>query len=142
LVTIAVDTSAVIAVLEREPDADALAAVMSGASCCMSAGSLIEALRVIAMRRARGATAEVWILIEALRIDVVPVDLAQARLADEGQARFGKGRGEPPAVLNFGDLFAYALARHRDLPLLFKGGDFRQTDVRPALPARGAPEAG
>jgi ribonuclease VapC len=48
-------------------------------------------------------------------------------------ARFGKGRGEPPAVLNFGDLFAYALARHLDVPLLFKGDDFPHTDIRPAL---------
>ncbi|HMR33669.1 MAG TPA: type II toxin-antitoxin system VapC family toxin, partial [Geminicoccus sp.] len=62
-----------------------------------------------------------------------PVDAAQARLADEGQRRFGIGRAAPPAVLDFGDLFAYALARHLDAPLLYKGDDFGRTDLRPAF---------
>ena len=52
--------------------------------------------------------------------------------AMEGMARFGQGRGAPPAVLNFGDLFAYALARSLNAPLLFKGEDFSQTDVNAA----------
>ena len=66
-------------------------------------------------------------------VAVVPVDAGQARLADEGQRRFGIGRAAPPAVLNFGDLFTYALARHLDAPVLFKGDDFSRTDLRPAF---------
>ena len=75
----------------------------------------------------------VWELIKANQIAVAAVDRPQVELADEGMTRFGLGRGAPPALLNFGDLFAYALARRLDAPLLFKGDDFNQTDVRVAL---------
>jgi ribonuclease VapC len=64
-------------------------------------------------------------------VEIVPVTAAQARLAREAHRRFGKGNH--PANLNFGDCFAYALAKERDLPLLFKGEDFTRTDLRPAL---------
>jgi len=130
-----IDTSAVVAVLESEPERDAFIDAMAGASCLISAGSVIEALRAIGMRRAGRVTGEVWELLTAQAVAIVPVDLDQVRLAEDGRARFGKGRRVPPAVLNFGDLFAYALARKLDAPLLFKGDDFRQTDIRSALPA-------
>ena len=130
-----IDTSAIVAILEDEPERAIFSRVMAAASCRISAGSVVEALRVVGMRRAGGATREVWALIAAQQIEVASFDLEQARLADDGHARFGKGRREAPAVLNLGDLFAYALARQLDAPLLFKGDDFRQTDVRPALPA-------
>lgn len=65
---------------------------------------------------------------------IAPIDAAQVAFAREGVGRFGKGRAAPPAVLNFGDLFAYALARSLAAPLLFKGDDFSQTDVEPARP--------
>ena len=61
----------------------------------------------------------------------MPVDRAQVELAREGMLADGKGRGAEPAALNFGDLFAYALARQLGLPLLFKGVDFSRTDVTP-----------
>ncbi len=67
-------------------------------------------------------------ILEVLGIDVVPVDARQVDLAFDGFRRFGKGRH--PAGLNFGDLFAYALARALDAPLLFKGDDFGRTDVK------------
>ena len=70
-------------------------------------------------------------LIELYGIEPVPVDPAQVALAREGMLAYGKGRGEQPAALNFGDLFAYALARQLRLPLLFKGEDFAATDVMP-----------
>jgi ribonuclease VapC len=73
--------------------------------------------------------------IVELRIDIVPVDLAQGRLAREAFRRFGKGTGHP-AKLNFGDCFAYALAKATGRPLLFKGRDFARTDIEPALPTR------
>jgi ribonuclease VapC len=71
----------------------------------------------------------VWDFLELFSVRVIPVDVEQTRLAEEGHRRFGK----PPAVLNFGDLFAYALARQLNAPLLFKGDDFRQTDLRAVL---------
>ena len=66
--------------------------------------------------------------------EIVSVDADQVATARDGMLRFGKGRGEEPAVLNFGDLFAYALAKRLGLPLLYKGEDFARTDVVAALP--------
>ena len=71
--------------------------------------------------------------LNAFQVRIVDLTEAQVQLAEDGMRRYGIGRGEPPAVLNFGDLFAYALARHLDAPLLFNGDQFAQTDVRPAL---------
>ncbi len=65
-------------------------------------------------------------------IAIVPVTLEQAMLARQAHRQFGKGRGHP-ARLNYGDCFAYALAKETGEPLLFKGGDFALTDIRPAL---------
>ena len=98
----------------------------------ISAGSLIELLRVV-MRRTPKLLAEVRTLLRVLEVATAAVDEAQVELAIEGQVRFGKGRGQPPAALDFGDLFAYALARQLDVPLLFKGDDFTRTDLCPAL---------
>jgi ribonuclease VapC len=70
-------------------------------------------------------------LIELYGIEPVPVDVAQVALARGAMLAYGKGRGEAPAALNFGDLFAYALAKQLRLPLLFKGDDFLATDVVP-----------
>ena len=77
-------------------------------------------------------------LLAAAEAEVVPVDAAQVAAARDGMLRFGRGRGEEPGVLNFGDLFAYALAKRLNAPLLFKGDDFTRTDLKPlALPGRG-----
>jgi ribonuclease VapC len=65
-------------------------------------------------------------------IEIVSVSVSQARLAAEAYARFGKGRGHP-ARLNYGDCFAYALAKERGEPLLFKGSDFARTDIAAAI---------
>lgn len=120
-----VDTSALVAVLRREDGADRLIDhLLSGAEVRISAGTLIET-RIVAERD--GGTAELEELIEAVGIEIVPVDARQAALAFEGFRRFGKGRHR--AGLNFGDLFAYALARTLDEPLLYQGADFIHTDV-------------
>jgi ribonuclease VapC len=132
---IAVDTSALVAILGGEPEAVPFTHFMSRHELSISAGSLVEALRVVRLRQGDAGVAKLWALLDAQKIGTVSVDPEQVRLADEGMRRFGRGRGSPPAVLNFGDLFAYALARHLDAPLLFKGDDFPHTDVRPALPA-------
>lgn len=128
-----VDTSAVVAILREEPEADTYAKLIEENDPAISAGSVIEAIRAMTAKRGPDAGDLVWQFLKAFRVRIVSVTAAQIHLAQEGMARFGKGRGAPPAVLNFGDLFAYALARHLDAPLLFKGDDFPHTDIRPAL---------
>ncbi len=120
-----VDTSALIAVLRREPEADGFVeSLLASSAVRVSAGTLLET-RIVAERD--GGTADLAELLEAIGVDVVPVDARQVDLAFDGFRRFGKGRH--PAGLNFGDLFAYALAHALDAPLLFKGNDFARTDV-------------
>ncbi|HEX8373914.1 MAG TPA: type II toxin-antitoxin system VapC family toxin [Geminicoccaceae bacterium] len=128
------DTSALVAILREEPEADVFAKLLEDSDPAISAGSVIEAIRAMTAKRGPDAGERVWRFLKTFRVRIVSVTAAQVHLAEEGMARFGKGRGAPPAVLNFGDLFAYALARHLDAPLLFKGNDFGQTDVKVALP--------
>lgn len=130
--TLVVDTSALVAVLFGEPERERFRAVLNAHDAVISAGNMIELLRVVMCREPQWLS-DVRPLLDAFGIEIAAVDDPQVILAEHGQLRFGKGRGAPPAVLNFGDLFAYALARHLDAPLLFKGDDFSQTDVRPAL---------
>lgn len=85
---------------------------------------------MVVEREADGA-AQLGELLQAFSIEPVPVDLAHVEFASEGVRRFGKRRH--PAALNLGDLFAYALARALDEPLLYKGNDFPKTDVRSVL---------
>ncbi len=123
-----VDTSALIAVLRREPDMDRLIErLLAAADIRISAATLIET-RIVAERDGGGQ--ELVELTELLGVEVVAVDARQGELAFEGFRRFGKGRHA--AGLNFGDLFAYALARALDEPLLFKGDDFARTDIKAA----------
>jgi ribonuclease VapC len=126
-----VDASAMIAILAREPDADVLAARLGQASVVQTSPiALYEAVLGLARTRnmAIGDASSVLdaFLAEA-RIDVVPITSDIGRQAIEAFDRFGKGRH--PAALNLGDCFAYACARAKDAPLLFKGADFAQTDV-------------
>jgi ribonuclease VapC len=123
----------VVAILRAELEADRFAELIETHDTAMSAGSVIESIRVMTVKRGEDATPRVWQFLKAFRVRIVAVTAAQVHFAAEGMARFGKGRGAPPAVLNFGDLFAYALARHLEAPLLFKGNDFGQTDVKVAL---------
>lgn len=134
----AVDTSSVMAALLNEPDGPAYKMALARNVLFMSAATRVEL--EVACRRRRGPDGlrQLEEFLSRLDLTIVPVDEEQARIACEAAHRFGQGLGEPPAVLNFGDLFAYALARARNLPLLNKGDDFTQTDIRPALPA-GAP---
>ena len=121
-----VDTSALIAILRREPDAPELTAKLtSGVPVRLSAGTLLEA-RIVAWRD--GEQTELHEFLDEIAAQVVPVDQTQVDAAFEGFLRYGKGRN--PAALNLGDLFAYALAKTRDESLLFKGNDFTRTDLR------------
>jgi ribonuclease VapC len=129
---IAVDTSALIAILFLEPDAEAFQHRLSLEDVCLSAVSLQEASMVLAGRlRDETAWEELDDLVRITPIEVVGNDRILAELSRLAFLRFGKGRH--PAALNFGDCASYALAKHRDIPLLFKGTDFAKTDIVPAL---------
>ncbi|MBY0361604.1 MAG: type II toxin-antitoxin system VapC family toxin [Phreatobacter sp.] len=126
---IVVDTSALVAVLLDEPDAEACASILqTEEECLISAGTLAEAMIVA---EHRGASAELMTMLDGLALEVVPVTTATARAVAAVYRRFGKGFH--PAALNFGDCFAYALARERACPLLFVGNDFSRTDITPAI---------
>jgi ribonuclease VapC len=128
---IVVDTSALMAIMLGEPQAGACNAVLANESdVAISAATLAEAL-IVAARR--GCADEIAAIIYSLGFEVVAVTEASARGAEAAYAKWGKGAH--PAGLNFGDCFAYELARERGCPLLFVGEDFAKTDIRPAIAA-------
>ncbi|HEX6141136.1 MAG TPA: type II toxin-antitoxin system VapC family toxin [Geminicoccaceae bacterium] len=126
-----VDSSALVAIWQREPDAPALSDAAAAATCVMASATLLEVLMVALSRRGEAGRDEMLGLIDLLEIEVLAVDRDLALAASEAFRRYGKGRHR--ASLNFGDCFAYALARHLRQPLLFKGDDFGHTDALPAL---------
>lgn len=134
---IVVDTSALCAVVLGEPDAESCLARLTAHAAtgvAVSAATLVEAEIVVTARQGGDAARDLHLLLDGVQATVEPVTAEQAGLVVEAWRRFGKGRH--PAGLNLGDCFSYALARLLDCPLLFKGGDFTQTDVRlPDLPA-------
>lgn len=126
---IAVDTSALVAILLREPRArDCMGALETDDAVLISAGTLAEVL-VVAGRRNVGA--EMAALVERLAIDVRPVTAETARRVARAYEQWGKGFH--PASLNLGDCFAYAVAKENGCPLLFVGDDFSKTDVESVL---------
>ena len=128
-----VDTSALIAILRDEPEAPAMAqAIEEATQRQISAANWLEAAAVIDGSRDPVASRQFDHLIGVARILVAPVTEQQARIARAAYRDFGKGSGHP-AGLNFGDCFAYALAKDTGEPLLFKGRDFARTDIVPAL---------
>lgn len=129
---IALDSSALVAILRGEAESASFVAIIANADrCFLSSVSLLETSMVLA---GRGGSSASWIeldeLIEQAGLEVVPQDAAQVGLARQAFLQFGKGRH--PAALNFGDCAAYALAKARSLPLLFKGEDFARTDLTAA----------
>lgn len=128
-----VDSSVLIAVLKNEPDAALVVTTLATAeSLSLSAANYLEA-GIVADRHLKPADAvRLDELIAEFQIEIVPVTAEHAHLARKACREFGKGNH--PAKLNFGDCFAYALAKATGEPLLFKGADFAQTDVARALP--------
>ena len=123
-----IDTSALVAILQAEPEADALSeAILAAASLQMSAATLVEAGIVMQGRHGDSGSYDLDMLLSQIRVEVVPLTAAHAALARGAFRRYGKGRH--PAALNYGDCFSYALAAALDEPLLFVGTDFEQTDV-------------
>ena len=126
---IAVDTSALMAILLNEAEADACVATLEAEDkLLISAGTVAEAL-IVAIRRNIGE--EMERLIEGLGFEVVNITPASARRIAHAYAKWGKGAHS--AALNFGDCFAYEVAKERDCRLLYVGNDFSQTDVEGAL---------
>jgi len=127
-----IDTSAIIAILREEDEARRFAAAIEAASVRrISAATYVEVGAVIDRARDPVASRLVDELLATAGIVVEAVTAAQARIAREAYRDFGKGSGHA-AGLNFGDCFAYALARATGEPLLYKGDDFSHTDVAAA----------
>lgn len=126
---IVVDTSALVAIAFGEPERDAFIDVIRKSNkALVSTVTVVEARMVVHGRRGERA---VILLDDLLRLPVFEM-VAPAQTEMDGAYRafvaFGKGSGHP-AALNFGDVFSYALAKARGLPLLYKGDDFAQTDI-------------
>ena len=129
---IVVDSSALIAILRREPEADNFLHIIAEAEGCMlSSVTWLETSMVLA---GRTGDAESWTELDALisraRIQIVVQDRELAEAARTAFLNYGRGRH--PAALNLGDCASYALAKQRNLPLLFKGDDFARTDLQSA----------
>jgi ribonuclease VapC len=128
-----VDSSAIIAILLNEEDGDALSRVLDGVDVVrMSAASYFETSIVIDHYRDAALSTRLDDTILDAEIVIEPVTPEQARIARQAYRDYGKGSGHP-AQLNFGDCFSYALARDKREPILFKGEDFENTDLRSAL---------
>ena len=123
-----IDTSALVAILQDEPERRVFnEAIEAAERRAMSVASFVEASMIIETRYGPDGVRDLDLLIAKAGIELVAVDVDQAHVARTAFCVYGKRRH--PASLNFGDCFAYALARTLDEPLLFKGTDFPLTDV-------------
>ena len=126
-----VDTSAVLAVMFGEPDAERYERAIAGAlHCRMSVANFLETAIVLESRSGGAGGDELDLFLDRAPVELVPVTAGHAQAARRAWRRFG--RGNHPAGLNFGDCFAYALSEATGEPLLFKGRDFALTDIEPA----------
>jgi ribonuclease VapC len=126
-----IDTSALSAIFFGEPESDAYIRLIDEADRCrMSAGSFVELSIVIDRQLGPEALRQCDMFLRRAEIVIESVTIEHAHLARQGFLDFGKGRH--PAGLNFGDCFAYALAKASDEPLLYKGQDFSKTDIKSA----------
>ncbi len=132
-----VDTSAIIAILRGERDADRYGHALARAvEPLISAATYVETAIVVDSNRDPVLSGRLDDLLAVTRVKVEPVTQRHAEIARQAYRDFGKG-SDHPAGLNFGDCFAYALARATGKPLLYKGEDFARTDVEPAQGRRG-----
>ena len=122
-----VDTSAIAALLFGEPGSEGIEQMLTSAPCVMTAPTRVELGMVVESRAGAAGTQLLEELLARVEMQTAPVDALLANEALVCWRRFGKGRH--PASLNFADTFSYALAKQTDLPLLFVGKDFTQTDV-------------
>lgn len=123
-----IDTSALVAILQNEPERRHFnEAIQEAESCSISSATLVETSIIIESRYGSLGLGDLDLLISKAAITVVPVDLDQAHIARRAYSRYGKGRH--PAGLNYGDCFSYALAKFLGQSLLQKGADFARTDL-------------
>ncbi|MFM7452770.1 MAG: type II toxin-antitoxin system VapC family toxin [Cyanobium sp.] len=128
-----IDSSAVLAILQDEPERSAFNALIAAADTrLLSAASLVELSIVLEARFGADGQGDLDLFLSTAEIEIVAVDRDQAELARGAFSRYGKGRHR--AGLNFGDCFAYALAKRAGAPLLFKGNNFTHTDLQQACP--------
>jgi ribonuclease VapC len=126
------DASAVLAVIFGEPGFEVFVrAIAEAESCSISAATFVETTMVAESRGGDTAVRQSDGFFRNAKVTIEPVSVDQAYLACQAFSNFGKGRH--PAGLNFGDCFSYALAKSKGESLLFKGDDFRKTDLQPAL---------
>lgn len=129
-----VDSSALIAILRQEDDAEIFARALADAEAPeLSAATFLETAIVVDTSRDPVASRRFDELLAVAGVSISAVTEAQARLAREAYRDFGKGSGHK-AQLNFGDCFSYALSKATAKPLLYKGSDFNHTDIEPAIP--------
>ena len=127
-----VDSSALVAILRGEPEEPAFRnAIRTAPNRLLGAATRVEASMVALGRRGQPGLEQMQALIELLELEVVPLSDDHAKLAIEAFRRFGTARH--PAALNYGDCFSYALAKATGEPLLFKGDNFSQTDIKRAV---------
>jgi ribonuclease VapC len=132
---IVADTSAIVAIAFAETERGAFVQAIERAErTLISSVSVVEARMVVHGRRGQRAVVLVDDLLRLPLFEIVPPGPAETDAAYAAFVAFGKGSGHP-AGLNFGDVFSYALAKVRALPLLYKGGDFAETDIGSALSA-------
>lgn len=130
-----IDASALLSVLLRESDAEIfLTKMVQASSPLVSVSSVMECTLRFARIGMLSREHEIDTLLGAIDAETVSIDVLQLSIARAAFGQYGKGIGHP-AKLNFGDCFTYALAKTRNLPLLFKGNDFSKTDLISALPA-------
>ena len=123
-----IDTSALIAMLEQEPEAERIARALAATpERSVSAANLLEAGIVMQARRGDEGARDLDLLLAKLAVEIVPFTARQADIARKAFRRYGRGRHD--AGLSFGDCCAYALAKDEAAPLLFKDDDFSKTDV-------------
>jgi ribonuclease VapC len=123
-----IDTSAIVAILFNEDDAQIYAEAISRAdSCRVSAATFVEAAIVVESQTKNNGSRQLDAFIRRAGITIEPVTEEQAHIARQAFTDFGKGRH--PAGLNYGDCFSYALSKAMREPLLFKGKDFAKTDL-------------
>lgn len=130
-----VDTSALVAIRLGEPETAAFDKILRHAAVHISMGSYAELMMVFQGRHGSTELAKLDLLLDLYGIHLEPVLAEDRSILRDAVRDFARGRRQPPAVLNFGDLFAYALAKRLGLPLLFKGADFAATDISAAATA-------
>ncbi|MGE3245673.1 MAG: type II toxin-antitoxin system VapC family toxin [Beijerinckiaceae bacterium] len=128
---IAIDSSAIVAILKDEPDGALFAGVLSSEDWLIGAPTVLE---IYSVARRQGSPIDLEILDDIFSYpagQIVPFALEHLQFSKGAFDRYGKGRGHP-AQLNFGDCMAYAIAKAHRVPLLFKGNEFSLTDIEPA----------